>query len=300
MYALSSRISVRFLSSILGSIEYFRWGFPYAALHYRRIQRFVNECLDSGLSYDSFVSPSADALVDLEWWSAVGDSLPFRSLSPFESSIQVFCDASLSGWGCWTSDGKEAFGFWSSSEKSFHINILECTSVLFAFQCFFRSTFNCSIMIYSDSSTVVAYINRQGGTTSSSMCDLALEIWDFCISRDLMISATHPPGVSNSRADKLSRMSVRDHSYSLSQDAFDALCSSLSFPLKVDCFASRLNFKLPNFISRFFDPLSSWVNAFSVKWTDHVFLFPPIPVIHRVLSKYASDGTSHGLLICPY
>jgi len=43
--ALSSRVTVRFLMSILGSIEYFKWGFPYAALHYRRLQRFVNLCL---------------------------------------------------------------------------------------------------------------------------------------------------------------------------------------------------------------------------------------------------------------
>ena len=108
-------MSVRYLSSILGSIEYFRWGFPFAACHYRRLQRFVNICLDSGFSYDSRVSPSADALVDLEWWSVVGDSLPYRSLSPFAASLEVFCDASSKiGWGCWTSDGREAFGSWSS------------------------------------------------------------------------------------------------------------------------------------------------------------------------------------------
>ena len=32
--ALSSKVTVRFLMSILGSIEYFRWGFPNAAIHY--------------------------------------------------------------------------------------------------------------------------------------------------------------------------------------------------------------------------------------------------------------------------
>ena len=40
--ALSSKVSIRFLSSILGSIEFFRWGFPYAAVHYRSLKRCVS------------------------------------------------------------------------------------------------------------------------------------------------------------------------------------------------------------------------------------------------------------------
>ena len=88
--ALSSRVSVRFLSSILGSIEYFRWGFPNAALHYRLLQRFINSCLSKGLSYDDYVSVSKSARVDLLWWSKVGDSLSSRSLYPFEASVEFF------------------------------------------------------------------------------------------------------------------------------------------------------------------------------------------------------------------
>ena len=81
--ALSYRVKLRFLSSILGSIEYFRWGFPHAAVHYRRLQRFVNQCLDKNWSYDKQVCPSSDACIDLSWWSNIGDNLPARSLSPF-------------------------------------------------------------------------------------------------------------------------------------------------------------------------------------------------------------------------
>ena len=55
--ALSSRVTLRFLSSILGSIEFFRYGFPFAAVHYRRLQRFVNHCLDKNWSYDKKSSP---------------------------------------------------------------------------------------------------------------------------------------------------------------------------------------------------------------------------------------------------
>ena len=298
--ALSSRVTVRFLMSILGSIEYFKWGFPHAALHYRRLQRFVNMCLACELSYDKYVSVPKNASLDLSWWTKVKDSLPSRPLSPFKASLEVFCDASQTGWGCWTSANQETFGFWSSGEKSLHINSLEFKAVFFAFRCFFRFTYNISILIHSDSSTVVAYINNQGGTASARLCDMALDFWDFCISRNISISALHLPGVKNSKADTLSRLENSDHSYSLSQPFFELLAENLSFPLKVDCFASRLNYKLEKFFSRYPDPLSSWVDAFSVRWSDNLYLFPPIPIIHRVISKFISDNTAHGLLICPY
>ena len=298
--ALSYKIQVRFLSSILGSIEYFRWGFPHAALHYRLLQRFVNSCLAKNLSYEDYVFPSTSACIDLSWWSKVGDSLPSRSLSPFEANLEIFCDASETGWGCWSTENKEAFGFWSSSERELHINALEFKAVFFAFRCFFRSTFNCSILIHSDNSTVVSYINNQGGTCSARLCDMAITLWEFCLKRKISISAVHLPGVDNSRADRLSRMENSDHSYSISDSFFDLLCKYLSFPLKVDCFASRLNCKLDNFISRYYDPYSSWVDAFTVHWSDHVYLFPPVPIIHRVISKFKADKTGHGLLICPF
>ena len=300
LMALSSSVKVRFLSSILGSLEYFKWGYPFAALHYRRLQRFVNSCFARGLSYDSYVSPSSSACIDLEWWSSVGDTLPFRSLSPFVADLELYCDASLTGWGCWTSEGKEAFGAWSAEESDLHINVLEGLSVYFAFKCFFKSTYNCSILVRSDNSSVVAYINKQGGTTSSRLCAISLDLWEFCVTRNITISASHLSGASNVRADRLSRVEHCDHSYFLSEDVFAHLSSQLDFPLSVDCFASRLNFKLPKFVSHYFDPLSFWVNAFSLVWTDNVYLFPPLPVIHRVLTKFLSDRTGHGLLICPY
>ena len=53
-------------------------------------------------------------------------------------------------------------------------------------------------------------------------------------------------------------------------------------------------------MSRYLDPLSSWVDAFATKWTDYVYLFPPYPIINRVISKFKSDNTGHGLLICPF
>ena len=298
--ALSDPVSVRFLSSILGSLEFFRWGYLHAALHYRALQRNVLSFLAKGLSYDTIVTVSRSAKVDLSWWVDCGSELPPRTFSPFSASLSLVSDASLSGWGAWSSAGENVFGNWSSEESTWHINVLELKAVLFAFQCLFRNTFNTSILIRSDNTTVVAYINKHGGTTSKVLCDLALELWAFCLHRDLCIFASHISGVSNDRADELSRRSSSEHSYYLLQDSFDTMCDALSFPLTLDCFASRLNNKLSKFISRFMDPSSSLVDAFSFSWSDNVYLFPPVPIIFKVLNKFLTDKVTHGVIICPY
>ena len=297
--ALSSRVSIRFLSSILGSIEFFRWGFPFAAVHYRALQRFVTSLLNKGLSCGTVIDVPLSAKVDLKWWASAGSSLPARSLYSFSPDIEVVTDSSTSGWGGWTSRGEKTFGYWSNSESETHINVLELRAVLFMFQCFFRQTYDCSVLVRTDNTSVVAYINHQGGSCSARLCSLALELWHFCIDRNIMIKAVHLPGSKNTEADALSRMSFSDHSYSLPQSVFDSMCDALCFSLSVDCFASRLTYKLPIFYSWQFDPLSSMVNAFSTKWQDGSYLFPPLPLINKVISKIVSDQIECGLIITP-
>ena len=297
--ALSSRVSIRFLCSILGSLEFLRWGCPIATLHYRSLQRNVNFFLSRNMSYDFKISPSEEARADLDWWVSCGSSLPPRSLSPFNQDIMITSDACKKGWGAWNSS-TSVHGKWSSSESELHINILELKSVFLSFLSLFSTTYSCSILIRSDNSTAVSYINKQGGTCCKILCELALKLWNFCVVRNITISAIHIPGVQNTQADKLSRLEEIDHDYSLSSSKFSTLSQAISFPLTSDAFASRLNNKLPNYISWHIDPYSSLVNAFSFKWLKNLYLFPPIPLIDRVLDKFIQDNVTNGLLICPY
>ena len=140
--ALSRRVSLRLLSSILGSIEFFRWGFTFAAVYYRGLQRHVNACLAGGLSYNSVVLPSTAAKSDLQWWADAGDSLPPRSLAPFSASLILYADASLQGWGGWCDDGRDTLGSWSAEESELHINVLKMRAVYYLFRCFFASASN--------------------------------------------------------------------------------------------------------------------------------------------------------------
>ena len=72
-------------------------------------------------------------------------------------------------------------GVWSKAEASDHINSLELKAVLLALQNLESHVVGQSVLIRSDNMTVVSFINYQGGTHSSSLCRLALDLWEWCL-----------------------------------------------------------------------------------------------------------------------
>ena len=61
------------------------------------------------------------------------------------------------------------------------------------------------VLICSDNSTVVLYLNKEGGTHSIEICALVLRILAFTNPRQIQIRARHVPGSLNVIADSLSR-----------------------------------------------------------------------------------------------
>ena len=92
-----------------------------------------------------------------------------------DHSIQLFTDASNEGWGAHL-DQSSTEGLWSDREKRLHINILELKAVSLALQSFKDQCQSQTMLVATDNSTVVAYINKQGGTHSAEMCALLWKI----------------------------------------------------------------------------------------------------------------------------
>ena len=80
--------------------------------------------------------------------------------------IPLFTDASNKGWGAHL-EQVSTKGLWSDREKRLHINILELKAVSLALQSFKDECQNQTVLVATDNSTVVAYINKQGGTHSA-------------------------------------------------------------------------------------------------------------------------------------
>lgn len=208
-------------------------------------------------------------------------------------------DASLSGWGCTLSSGEVASGKWSASESLLHINYLEMKAIYFGLLCFSHVIKNYSLRIFSDNSTSVSYINKMGGTHSHSLCALSLQIWKLAFDLNTDIHAVHIPGVDNTYADFHSRSESDFHDYGISQDSFNDLIEVLNFCPQVDLFASRLNHKLPCYVSRSFDPFSWKVDAFTFSWPHSVYMFPPINLLKQALIKFIHENIHLGILVTP-
>ena len=61
------------------------------------------------------------------------------------------------------------------------------------------------MLVATDNSTVVAYINKQGGTHSAEMCALLWKLMTWCHHYHITLKARHIPGCLNVMADLLSR-----------------------------------------------------------------------------------------------
>lgn len=210
----------------------------------------------------------------------------------------ITTDASLAGWGAtWRSS--TISGTWSLEEKSLHINVLELEAVTRAIS-HWRTPFNGKLLtVLSDNSTVVAYVNRQGGTRSPTLCWRTLDLFSLAESNDISLRASHLAGKENIVADALSRGWNLDHKeWTLAQPWADHVFQMYGHP-HVDLFATAKNARLPVFCTRFFHPQAWAVDALALDWTGILgYAFPPWNLIHRVLIKLR-DSRAAVLLIAP-
>ena len=112
---------------------------------------------------------------------------------------------------------------------------------------------------------------------------LSRNIWEWRITRNLMLSAVHVSGIHNETADLNSRNFNDRTEWSLHPTVFKWL-SQATFDPDIDLFASRLNAKVPRFVSWSPDPSAFACDAFSLIWKEfNVYAFPPFSLISRVV-----------------
>ena len=95
-------------------------------------------------------------------------------------------------------------GLWSDREKRLHINVLELKAFSLALQRFNDQCQNQTVLVTTGNSTVVAYLNKQGGTHSAEMCTLLWKIMTWCHHYQITLKARHIPGFRNVMAYLLS------------------------------------------------------------------------------------------------
>ena len=147
----------------------------------------------------SCVSPSSFRLVVGSKQCSSGST--FASTSARSAGLY---DASNEGWGAHLGDST-ARGVWSEPEGRHHINFLELKAVFLALKSFEHLCRDQIVLIATDNTTVVSYINKEGGMRSGSLCALLWRLLSWCHPRGMVLRARHIPGRLNVIADKLSR-----------------------------------------------------------------------------------------------
>ena len=281
-----NKFRIRFVASAIGFIVDLCKGVQYGPNYFRCLERdkilALKRVKDKG--YDGLMFLSSESKAELRWWmDNIGDGSKKIRIS--QPSLVVTTDASLAGWGA-TFNGNEAGGRWAQEEEGEHINVLELRAILLAIQSFFKDKDSLEVLIKSDNTTAVSYVNKMGGSRSNECESVASEIWKFCEKRDMWLTATHIPGDSNEEADFISRHFTDNTEWTLNQHIFEKICESWGFP-DVDLFASRLNFKVDAYVSWGKDPLAMDSDALTLDWDQWglIYAFPPFSLISKCVRR---------------
>ena len=125
-------------------------------------------------------------------------------------SHHIFSDAGLTGWGSHLEpEGLLYRGVLSKTQVRLHINILEMMAISLTLRKALQFIKNSTVLISTDNTTVVAYLNRQGVGGGAHSPDLCVEIWKtliWCHQNRINLLIKHILGKSNVLADRLSRI----------------------------------------------------------------------------------------------
>ena len=224
-----------------------------------------------------------EARRDLSWWMVKDHLLTGIRFGAPAPDLHLYSDASSSGWGAHLLD-QNVSGVWSDQEKLLHINLLKMKALFLGLQAFQEEVAGHHVTAMCDNSTVVAYVNKQGGTVSRSLCLLTSRLLRWTESFDVHLDARYLPGESNVLADVLSRRGqVVGTEWSLHPQVARALLRAWGNP-SIDLFATCLNAKLPLYCSLVRDPQAVFEDAFRHPWDDlDLYAFPPFALVGRVI-----------------
>ena len=232
-----------------------------------------------------FIKFNEKAKIDLQWWI---DFARKHSTSPLQApklaKLNIKTDASDdAGWG-----GHSRRGWtqarWERKEKHKHINWkeMEAAKKCIAEQMKSRE----HVQIEMDSLISTCIINSMARSTSATLRQKALEIWEIVLSNQGWLTAKWIPREKNQVADFLSKHRIQIWNFGLKEDQVSRIFKR-GRP-SVDLFASE-DFHI---CEKFYGMKAGgrWKDAFSLaRWPDKSFTFPPVPLLQLALNRIKEE-----------
>ena len=143
-------------------------------------------------SLEKVIPIPGSLLPHLRWWLGESNVLTGQPLHPLKLE-------------------RTARGTWSLPESKLHINHLELKAVFLALKEFQDLCSNNIDLVATDNTTLLAYINKEGGMKSGSLCALLWRILSWCTRKQVTSQGTSHPRP----AERDSRQAIQtwpDHS----------------------------------------------------------------------------------------
>ena len=291
-----ARQFLKVLGHMVSVMDLVQWG----RIHLRAIQwclgaqwRMGVDCLTAPVAVDQH------SLADLHWWLTAPEVTGGVPLHPPPPSCHVFTDASEEGWGA-EFQGLTISGLWKGGEETWSSNRRELQAILLAIRTWESLLRGKTLLVATDNTTAIAYINKQGGLHSRPLHDIALNLFHLCQQARISVRARHIQGKLNLVADMLSRP---DQIFPLEWRVDPAVLRDVFVlwgkPL-VDVFATSLNTQLPVYFSPVPDPGAAAVDGLSQQWRGlFLYAFPPFGLLPKVLEKVRMSPGLRLILVAP-
>jgi len=281
----SDMVTARHFQQINGFLNNMQPLVPWGRIHTRILQMNLNSHWSpQKLPQNHKLPVWEESLEEVLWWLEETNFFRGAPLHPPESQITMFTDASKGGWGAHV-DNKKMCGSWSVSETLLHINILEMRAVILALK-ELNPPRNTNILVKTDNSTLVAFINNQGGTRSNQLLLETLDLYQILQDKNWVLRAVYLPGVKNVLADSLSRkFQAIPSEWSLHPQVVQDIFAEMGRPM-IDLFATAQNAKLPVYVLSRPDPLAYAEDALAIDWNGiWAYAYPPTAILSKVIEK---------------
>ena len=197
---LESRTKIRDIARFIGKLTSSLIAVPLGKLFYRHLDRLKCKALVQNQgNFDKFCYLDEYSKIELQWWV---DNIS-EAIAPINRGNPIYTlttDASMKGWGA-TYAGNKTGGHFDHEERESHINILEAKAVLFGLKSLCKHIANSHILVKTDNLSTKGALNNMGSSKSLALHFQIYEIWQWAISSNNWITATHIPGIENVEAD---------------------------------------------------------------------------------------------------
>ena len=281
-FEVSASIHVKRLTSVVGKII----SLSACCGNVTQIMtQYLHLIVNSRHSWHSIVFIQDQAKKELLFWRDNLRNLNGVSFwsTPFVPSKIVFSDASSTGCAAYIQGSSLLFHRnWSAAESQKSSTWREL-AVKYSLEAFNDNLASHRVHWNTDNQNVVRIV--QFSSIIEELQEFALDIFLFASSHNIRLDLTWILRDQNSEADHFSKV-VDIDDYSVHDDVFIHL-DGLWGPHSIDRFASSYNAKLPRFNSRFLQPGTEAVDAFSQDWScENNWIVPPTTVVGKVLSVF--------------